>query len=515
MHAASPAASQPLPRPRFAAFMEPRPLAVTLVVTALITALRVTGTVDSDVAWQLWIAGRIHAGAILYRDIMETNPPLWFWMALPVDRVATVLHLPAETVLISVMGTMVALALAATDRLLRHVPAGRRTLLLAYGALILMAMPWIHVGQREQIVLIGTLPYAALIAARHRRRRVPPLLATLIGIGAATAFALKHYFLIVPMFLELWLIVSRGRRWRGVRPETLAIASAGLAYAAAMLLFAGDYLTKMVPLVRLAYGVTGVPNPGDLLGPFAIVGLIVLIFAAAQAHWSTNAETPVTSALLVSAFAFAAVYFMQAKGWPYHAIPLIGCSSLALAALLVETDRYPATLRTFAPALLIVPLVLAAEEQTHQPLPNRELLNAVAGVKRGETVAFLTTENAVPWSVTFQRGFRYPSRYMGFWMMRAIVRNEQLPRPDQRLSALGRQIVFETAQDFECAPPRRIVVDRPRPGEKSFDILPFFLRSAEFTALMSHYRVRSRTSFETYELTTRLPPPSSACRAGI
>ena len=40
----------------------------------------------SDVAWQLWIARRMHAGANLYRDIIETNPPLWFWMALPVDR---------------------------------------------------------------------------------------------------------------------------------------------------------------------------------------------------------------------------------------------------------------------------------------------------------------------------------------------------------------------------------------------------------------------------------------------
>jgi hypothetical protein len=386
---------------------------------------------------------------------------------------------------------------------------------LSYAALILMAMPWAHIGQREQIVLIGTIPYATLIAARHRGRTVPPLLALLIGISAAMAFALKHYFLIVPAVLELWLIVGRGRRWRGVRPETLAIASAGLAYAAAMLLFARDYLTKMVPLVRLAYRLTGVSNPGDLLGPFAIVGLIVLIFAAAQAHWSTNAKTPVTSALLISAFAFAAAYCLQAKGWPYHAIPLIGCSSLALAALLVETDRYPAMLRTFAPALFIVPLVLAAEEQMHQPLPNRDLLNAVSGVQPGEAVGFLTTDDAVPWSVTLQRHFHYASRYNAFWMMRAIVANEQRTRPDQRLTALGRQIVSETVQDFKCTPPKRIVVDRPRPGEQAFDILPFFLRSSDFKALMSHYRVRSRSRFETYELATPLPPSRSACRRGV
>lgn len=515
MNAASPVAGKPLKPLRVIAFMASRPLGVALLVTAVVTALRVTGTVDSDVAWQLWIAGRIHAGATLYRDIVEINPPLWFWMALPVDRAATILHVRAETVLIIGMGALVALSLAAADRFLQHLAAGRRALLLSYAALILMAMPWVHIGQREQIVLIGTLPYATLIAARHQGRTVPPLLALLIGIGAASAFALKHYFLIVPALLELWLMASRGRRWRGICPETLGIVAVGVAYGGAILLFAGDYLTKMLPLVRMAYALTGVSGPHHLFGPFGILGLMILIFTATQGFWIQSAKTPLTTALLISAFAFAGVYFLQAKGWPYHALPLIGCSSLALAALLVETDRYPAISRMFAPALLIVPIVLAFEEQTHQPLPSRDLLNAVARAPRGETVAFLTTENAIPWSVTLQSGFRYPSRYMAFWMMRAVVWNEQKPKSNPQIASFGRQIMSETVQDFECAPPRRIVVDRPRPGEQDFDILPYFLRNPEFSTLMSHYRVRSRTSFDTYELATPLPPPSFACRRGI
>src|SRR5256885_3200987 len=89
---------------RIAATIGSRPLWVALVITALVTALRLTGTVDSDVAWQLWIAHRIHAGATLYRDIIETNPPLWFWMALPVDRLASLLHVRVEAVLIVAMG---------------------------------------------------------------------------------------------------------------------------------------------------------------------------------------------------------------------------------------------------------------------------------------------------------------------------------------------------------------------------------------------------------------------------
>ncbi len=47
--------------------------------------LSAVGTVDPDVAWQLWIAHQVNHGGRLYRDMVEVNPPLWFWMALPVD----------------------------------------------------------------------------------------------------------------------------------------------------------------------------------------------------------------------------------------------------------------------------------------------------------------------------------------------------------------------------------------------------------------------------------------------
>ena len=64
-------------------------LAMALAVTVLVTAWRTAGTVDSDVSWQLWIARQLNGGARLYRDIVEVNPPLWFWMALPVEAVGS------------------------------------------------------------------------------------------------------------------------------------------------------------------------------------------------------------------------------------------------------------------------------------------------------------------------------------------------------------------------------------------------------------------------------------------
>ena len=120
-------------------------------------------------------------------------------------------------------------------------------------------------------------------------------------------------------------------------------------------------------------------------------------------------------------------------------------------------------------------------------------------------------ETAVPWSVTLQHELGYPSRYMGFWMLPSVVRNEALGSPNPRLTALGRQVVAETVHDFTCAPPRRIIVSRPRLGEGGFDILPFFLRDPQFTALLSHYRSIGRTTFDVYELASPLSAIPRSC----
>jgi hypothetical protein len=512
MTAAHPAPILPLRASgRFAATVASRPLLCALMLVAIVTVLRLGGGVDSDVASQLQIAQRMHEGARLYRDIIEVNPPLWFWMALPVDRVAALLHIEATTVLIGAFGLLVALSLAATDRLLGHIPPLPRAMFLAYAALILSALPWMHVGQREQIVLIGTLPYAVLAAARRVDRSISPFLAIGIGIGSALGFALKQYFLIVPTLLELSLLAGTGRRWRPFRPETMAVVGVGVAYATALIL-ERDYLTRMVPLIRLAYGPFGPRSLSLLFNPYLILGLGIFAFLAAHARLMRGQSATIAAALFVAGIGFAAGYFIQFKGWHYHTIPLLGCASLALAALLAETASAQRLLHILAPSLLALPL-LATVSESHPGPPDGDTLDAVSGLRPGDSVAFLTRDTATPSLVSLQYGFGNPSRYNGLWMINAVLDNELHGNPDPRIAALGRQVVANTVVDFRCTPPKRIIAERPPPGTRSFDILAFYNRDPRFTELLAHYRVRSQTSVETYELVSPwTPPPASSCR---
>jgi hypothetical protein len=494
---------------RFAA----KPLIVVLPLVALIVTIRALGTVDSDVGWQLWIAHELNAGVVLYRDIIEANPPLWFWMGTPVDWLAGLIHVRSDHVLILTIGGLAALSVVATNRLLSDIAAPRRTLLLSYAALVLLLMPWLQTGQREQIVLLGTLPYVALISARRTGRTVGWRLAFVVGAFAAMGFALKHYFLLVPILLELWLIVGQRREWRPFRPEILATVAVGVAYAAALALWAGQYVTVVVPLILLAYGATGAEHLRDLFQPgvltaFATIGLLVLRLR------TLRSEAAFVTGLVISAVGFAGAYFLQAKGWTYQAVPLAGCAAIALAGFLCFQGKQPPVLAVAAPAFLCLPFWIAAQQAMYDRKEDADVRNAVKGLRPGDSVGFIATDPALAWPVTLQQGYQYPSRYYGFWMMRAVIQNELRGSPDQRLTALGRTVVRETVVDFRCAAPKRIIIARPAPGSAAdeFDILAFFLRDPEFARLISHYQPVQRTSAQTFVLVSPLTPPHKCVR---
>jgi hypothetical protein len=218
---------------------------------------------------------------------------------------------------------------------------------------------------------------------------------------------------------------------------------------------------------------------------------------------------------MIAAVGFAAAYFIQAKGWSYQAVPLVGCAAIALVAALTVEARPPRILALGAPALLFLPLWISAQGAMRPNQTAADVEHAVSGLRPGDSVGFVGTDPALGWTSTFQHGFAYPSRYNGFWMMRAVVRNEAVGSPDQRLVRLGRRVVSETVQDFRCLPPRRIIVARPSPEAAKagdFDILPFFLRDPEFARLLAHYRPVERSSVEAFALVSPLEPAHDCAR---
>ena len=495
-------------------------IVAAVVLLAVLLIVLLPRPLSPDVSNQLWIAHHLRGGARLYRDIFEVNPPLWFWMAVPIDGIAALTGIAPATALIAANGAAALVSLLATDLLLGDVSVVRRRAFLLYAALVLLVMPARDIGQRELLALIVTLPYAALAAARHQRRAVPMPLALLVGAGAAAGFLLKHYFLGVPVLIELWLLASLRRDWRPLRPETLALGGLGIAYAAAILWGTPDYLTTVVPRLRLAYNASPV-SLRQMFLPAQVAWLVTLIALLPQCRRLRGRIPPFTTALLIAATGFCAAWLIQHKGWPYQSIPTTGSLALAFAALLIEAwGRLGAFTRGRAGPVLLVPIALVLTPTQAPITPDNDIAPSLAGLRTGDTFALISTEGWTAWPAAIDGGLRYVARYGQYWMLGAIDADAAGAR-DPRVKQFGRDVVRQTAIDYLCLPPQRIVVVRPDASGHatmvSADPLRLFLRDPAFARILAHYRrLPPHGMFDAYQLASPLPPPPpGACHPGL
>lgn len=504
------ATNPPQSRLRYvAARFWPEALGVLFVLAITLSFLRTEPC--PDVAWQLWVAHQLRYGARFYVDIIEPNPPLWFWMAIPVDWAAGVLDARPGVILVAATGFAAALSLVASGRLLAIMPASRRAALLAYGALALVLMPLADMAQREQFVLFAALPYALLVAARREQQPVPRLLALAIGTGSAFGFALKHYFLISPALLELWLAFGLRPAYRLIRPETAMLALMAAIYAASVLLVAPDYLRHMVPILRLAYRSTDAKGLLDMILPAQFFWIALTIAIMSSPRLAIRAAP--AAALTIAAFGFALDWLIQFKGWAYHSIPTTGCLMMAAAVLALQhwKSLSPASWVTM-PSVLTLPLIWSSWVGPYRDLLQPMTRPLLTGLSSHDSLAILSESANYAWPLSLRRSSVYPSRQYSLWIIGAVV-NDQSRTP--ALMRLGRQVVRETAQDYRCTQPKRIVFDPDH--RHGFDMRRYFSEDRAFADLMRHYHFVGRYGkFELFDRTAPfLRPPANECRRAV
>ena len=162
----------------------PRWVALTLliVVAPFFFAIQIT----HDAAWQMWIGRQVLHGADLYTDIIEINPPLWFWLAEPLAAVSRAVGMYSLNTLVAFFIVCIAISVLLIDRLMHDWPDRRRLLLLI--GFVIVALPPGNFGQREHFTLIATVPYILLIGRRASGAGASVGLAIIAGCFAAAGF---------------------------------------------------------------------------------------------------------------------------------------------------------------------------------------------------------------------------------------------------------------------------------------------------------------------------------------
>ena len=448
--------------------------------------------ITHDVVWQFWVGRQLMNGAALYRDVWETNPPLWFWSAVPVQHAAAWFSVPPLRLLVVAIIGIATLSALLVGHLSGFTSPLTRFVTMLMSFWLIVVVPLYDFGQREHIALICSIAYAALIARRSTGTTVSPTLALLIGTAAAYSFALKHYFIAVPVMLELWLILRNRLEWRAIRPETAVLAVFALVYGIAVIALAPAFFTDNVPMVRTAYH--GFESSWDmiLLRPWVVIWAFMVAFFLTYGGTFGRKANPLVSTLLIVAIGYGLAYFLQRKGWLYHSVPVTGAAALALTVRLWMPDMrrpIPIGIGLF---ILALPTLLPFKTGPYSNFFRGEIDPVLATLPKGSPVFIASADPMWGWPTVRDHGLVWPSRLYAFWMIPAIAHGQVIGPNPAPLRALAKQIQEEAALEIHCSSPTLILFERRRNyiyQPPSFDVRGFFLRRPDIRSyLADNYR---------------------------
>ncbi len=470
-------------------------------LTSLISAVALQPS--ADIAWRYFIAGGILEGKTLYRDVIDLNPPLWFWAAIPSVWIGNIFGAGAHIVAMSMahLSCLVALWMFAkgVDGILSKSERGFS--LVGF----LVAILWVavaDVGQREQSALIASVLWLILALRRDAQLPVSLGLAVSIACFSAYGFALKHYFVLIPLAVELVLALRLGKKWSPFRPETLVLGGLAIAYALLVVHLAPDFLAEIVPMAAMSYDAfnawTGKPTWYAILmviGPaqFLLVPLVLMI--------RLRDKRPIILGLFGLCFLFLMIIAGQMKGFFYHYIALKGVCVLILTLWAAQDEPMPKLdsllvrlgLLGFFFSMVVSPLQTVIKEGATPVSEN--LLRLIRSEPPSNRIMILSTVPQNSFLVLAQQGRSFGARHYSMWMVPGLMVQGQNQKTADAAKAQLACVRREYLEDIQCFAPTILISQMEKfKGQKSIQTEGMAFLREDPTAdrwMADHYRLES------------------------
>ena len=496
-------------------------LGIVVVVLTLAGQWLQSGVhLNHDVSYFVHLDRWLLQGRNLGSDVFDGNLPMIWMLFMPaaalaqsglMDEAAAVrlvfwlYFLVSTALLISVLSQ-----LRSTDR---WASAGWT---IAF-VLIATLGPGFSFGQREHACVLFAMPYLATAVLRLEGGQGPRLsLSIAVGLLAGIGFAIKPYFVAIPALIEILLLWRLGWRSLLVRVESLVLGFTVLAYVVTAALLLSDYLRTVIELTRATYWAYETDS-SVLLARFVRLvqpALYGALIALVTRTWSQQ-----HTVMLMAGLGFAVSYFVQAKGFVYHAYPVLVCSMAFLGiclgkalarALTVWRDTGSSLRFVLMPlvVLLAIPPIKKAHDQVLQWYFEYNIASGPTGQFRQAIIKtvnhYAPTRQAYFFAFSTHPfpGFPTASYTAAEWTGRSIVQPliPALARINEvkdlktrelvvRAGEFQRQMVIE---DFQRRPPTIVFAERSDAGRLGmngvqFDDIAFYLADPRFQQIWKHY----------------------------
>jgi len=309
----------------------------------LILALTIAGQLlqsrvhlNHDVSYFVHLSRWLLQGRTLGTDLLDGNLPMVWALFMPSAALVQLNLLDEPSAVQLVFWVYFLISCALLIGVLSRLDCRDRAASAGWvAAFVLIATlgPGFSFGQREYACVLFGMPYLAAAVLRLQggqslRRSITVSIGVLAGIG----FSLKPYFLAVPALVEMLLLARLGWRSLPVRVESLVFGLTVLVYVVTAGLLIQDYLKSTIELTLDTYWAYETGNFPVLLERYILVvkpslygGLIALVTRT----WSRQ-----HTVILVAGLGYSVSYFVQWKGFVYHAYPVLVCSVIFLGICL-------------------------------------------------------------------------------------------------------------------------------------------------------------------------------------
>jgi hypothetical protein len=483
--AAEPVAAAPSGKQWRATSVIDRLIPIAATLAALATGLlRPTNT---DVSWLLTVNDRILAGEIPYKNVIEVNPPASILLYRIPALAAHWLPIRAEIAVVLFAALLIGATLALGRRILSSCEIGGsdRASFLLVAAFALAILPFDEMAQREHFATIFALPYALIGMARVAGKRVAPSDALCPGVLMGLSVAIKPHFALCVVFVS-GFAAWRTREIRAfVRVENLAAFAIALAYVTASLHYFPDFYSDVLPMARDLYLPIRL-GPAELIAHIAPALVLPILLCWAFRDPSDSAAP----ALLMIAAGFLAAYFLQGKGWPYHAYPAIVFALLAATWSLTRAKGENARLSLKLGALLLAAaFVVPAPSFFRRDEQHTALANAIARIQPRPKLLALSFRQSLGHPLARNLGGEWVGHSWGLWAtglaMLAKERAGDNAASRARAEAYFEQDRLATAEDIETRRPDIVLIEQT-PG---FDFDQWIAASPRLAAALARYKL--------------------------
>ncbi|MXO63459.1 hypothetical protein [Qipengyuania oceanensis] len=471
------------------------------ILAAFISLFLLSRTfLNHDVAWVLYGSGILLDGGWFGSDIVESNPPLIWWISHVPNLASRLLGIPVEHAFRTFITLIAALTLIVSDRLLRVANYDRvwRAIFLLVCATLFTLGAYRDFGQREHVTVMLSLPYILAAGIRYDGFSLNRRAAILIGLLAGIGIALKPYFGLVPLLVEAALLVRQRRLallWRG---EALGAVVAIAAYAVAIMILAREWLFEAAPAIFKAYWAF---EEASLVhnSKIAVLFAVPLFMGLAALVISRKRFSGMSLLALLASVAFLLAAVIQAKYYSYHLYPAYTFVLIANVLLLRGVDRtirivQGSLLALVVAASLVTPILWLMASQPGKPLYMRTA-KVVAFVEdmvpANEPYLAIATHPFPGFPVAVYADRHWSSTSNSRIFLPAVIKLRENGAQDPALLAfVERSERAAMARDI-AEKPALVLVDvakvRHAIGARQFDHLEFYLEDEAFRESWKNY----------------------------